>query len=161
MTDITRAYDWEEKIWGRTCRQPVSALKDSEERAGIKYSLVIQEGGCCSFHYHANRSNRFEVTSGVLRVVWAIGWELFHRDLRKGDSLLIRANIPHQFQCLRGESYAKEIYLPDGGGVDVTDIVRMTTGVKLDSKSERFRTLVERPCVVLADGSFRTPIKDD
>lgn len=111
--------NWEQKCWGLTrC-----------VHKGHKYSrheLEVVKGGFCSFHYHQYRSNVFRVEAGVVRVVWAFGWEIKHKDLHPGNVLEIKEGIPHQFQVLENGLMIEEYHSLER--CDMRDIYRLTEG---------------------------------
>ena len=124
----------EEKIWGQT-------VCTHQSLSYMRHELEMREGCYCSFHYHNNRANVFRVTAGVIRVVWAYGWYLYHRTLRAGEALEIPSLVPHQFQVLESGSAVEEYY-PDRGGVVLhEDIERLTVGgeVLITADAHMFR----------------------
>lgn len=118
-------YEWHEKVWGKT-----RCVVESDRFQ--QHELEVEEGGVCSFHYHGDRANKFVVKSGVVRIVWALGWEVSGRDLSAGETMVINSLVPHQFQVIEAGEMIEE-YWPDRGGfVETDDIVRLTIGVKLN-----------------------------
>lgn len=115
--------DWEDKCWGKTRCISLTATYS-------QHDLCLEPAGSfCSLHYHENRSNIFAVTRGVVRVVWLMGWEVRYCTLtEKSMSLMIRANVIHQFQVLE-EGFMIETYQCDGKSIiSVDDIHRLSVG---------------------------------
>ena len=119
--------DWHGKAWGKT-RCIVNSPRFQ------KHELKIEAGGFCSFHYHEERANRFIVKSGKVRIVWAYGWRLLHLDLGIGGVCEIGAGIPHQFQVIESGAMTEEYWSERGRVIETADIVRLTTGSKIDSE---------------------------
>jgi len=122
---------WRDKAWGQTRCLWLGA-------EASEHQLKVNEGGFCSFHYHKERANYFRVTYGLVRVIWTIGWQIFHKDLTADEpTLVIPALICHQFQVIEsGEMY--EVYRPDRGAdrVREDDIERLCQGDAIDRGSK-------------------------
>lgn len=108
----------ETKPWGVTRKVESSLTKSVHE-------LRLNRGGFCSFHYHKVKTNRFIVDSGLVRVVWSIGFVLKHLDLSEGDILVIDPMICHQFQVLESGNMIEEY---TGPYVVDSDIERLSAG---------------------------------
>jgi len=126
-----RAERWEKKVWGE-----VMHLFQSPD---VAISLLrVKAGFRCSKHLHRHRVNAFMVLSGKLEVwIWTCEEEFrsypenpMHRRLllpSLSSSLAVGVNRPHMFRVLRS-GLVVEIYTPDGGPVEIEDIVRFDVG---------------------------------
>lgn len=122
---------WEQKCWGE-----VQHVFNSPDVAVSV--LKVKAGFRCSKHLHRTRVNRFVVVSGCIKVwSWASEAE-FHEypdnptwvdDLHLGgvQTTTVSAEVPHMF-VVRESGLVVEIYTPDGGPVDIDDIVRFDEG---------------------------------
>ena len=118
--------DWQTKIWGKT-RCLIESPFYSE------HELEVEEGGVCSCHFHKSRGNHFIVKSGAVRIVWGYGWKVESVVLTSGMVGTIPSLVPHPFQCFQS-GIMEESYHPDRGGVVLdSDIIRLTTGCKVDT----------------------------
>jgi quercetin dioxygenase-like cupin family protein len=113
--------EWTKKAWGRTMRcQPHLPFTDV-------HLLEVEAGGYSSWHYHPHQTNLFLNVSAEVRVIYKL---LVDRNLsgrvlsNPGDSILILANIPHQFQVI-SSGVMMELYSPVEGDVG---IVRLGNG---------------------------------
>lgn len=118
--------NWEKKIWGWTRET------GNERPLKSTHELLLERGGFCSLHYHVGCNNKFEVTAGVVRVVWSYGGRLGAKIIEPGEGFFVPANLPHQFQVIQDGSMI-EIYEPVSPehAVKYDDIVRLTIGGKV------------------------------
>jgi mannose-6-phosphate isomerase-like protein (cupin superfamily) len=124
-----RAERWKEKVWG------LSANLWLSREAAISI-LRVKKGFRCSCHYHRTRRNFFLGLAGVIEVwewhdvpfmqAWPEHPSCKHL-LKQGDSATVPAGSPHFFRVLES-GLVVEIYTPDGGPVEIEDIVRFDCG---------------------------------
>lgn len=134
---------WDTKCWGYT-----RCLEESDDFSW--HELKLQAGGYCSFHYHKQRANKFIVLSGVVRVVFAYGWDVKWEELRASDQFVMPSLVPHQFQVLE-DGEMQEEYFPDRGSkISIFDIVRLTEGNVVSDP----RFFIVRPGIRLHDGTL-------
>lgn len=134
---------WENKCWGRT--------RCIEERDDYSMHLLeLQAGGFCSFHYHKQRANKFRVISGIVRVVFAYGWNVQWEELKATDEFVMPSLVPHQFQVIEAGEMEEEYYPDRGDKISNADIVRLSIGSKVLDP----RFFVMRPGIRLADGTL-------
>lgn len=109
---------WTDKPWGRTRRDHLSLVCQIDE-------IDVLQGGYCSIHRHATKTNLFHLLSGQINIrqFTATGERLNSKYLHPGESLIVPAGIWHQFWSPL-ESRAVEVYLPTNGAVDPEDIER-------------------------------------
>lgn len=126
-----RSERWEEKVWGEVMhlfKSPDAAISLLRVKAGFR----------CSRHLHHHRTNAFIVLSGMFEVwEWineddlSISWDQPCRITRitpfLSSSLAVPVNRPHMFRVLES-GLVVEIYTPDGGPVEIEDIVRFDEG---------------------------------
>ncbi len=113
--------DWTVKAWGKT-----RELVDSPFYS--KHDLQVTVGGYCSVHYHAQRANRFMVSSGLVEVVELYGPKLVRHVLGPDNVHVVPSLVPHIFMVHKTGSMIEE-YFPDrGGAVARDDIIRLTEG---------------------------------
>lgn len=123
---------WERKVWGE-----VQHVFNSPDVAVSV--LKVKEGFRCSRHWHEYRCNQFILVSGRIEV-WSWSSEGDLTDWPnppswidvlslEGDeqSCKVPAETPHMF-VVRESGLVVEIYTPDGGPVDINDIVRFDEG---------------------------------
>lgn len=116
---------WETKVWGRT--RPII-----ETEFFSRHELTLEAGGYCSFHWHKERANRFQVLEGYVRIVEVIGSQYLETTLGPGGIHTVASLVAHQFQVLQ-PGWMLEDYWPDRGGeVRNDDIVRLSVGGKVD-----------------------------
>ena len=115
---------WQQKVWGKT------RCTHRSKRYAL-HELEVDKGGFCSYHYHLNRSNVFRVVTGLVRVVWTLGWQIHCTDLGPDNEFEIDAQIAHQFQVLENGLMLEEYY--SDFEVEELDIFRLTTGGKVHS----------------------------
>lgn len=123
---------WEQKCWGE-----VQHVFNSPDVAVSV--LKVKAGFRCSRHWHEHRCNQFILVFGRIDVwSWAGEGELtewpnypqcVNRLSLEGRFLItkVRAGTPHMF-VVRESGLVVEIYTPDGGPVDINDIVRFDEG---------------------------------
>lgn len=123
---------WEPKVWGS-----VQHVFNSPDVAVSV--LKVNAGFRCSRHWHERRCNQFVLVSGRIEVwSWAGEGELtdwpnpptWVDELHHGTdctSCKVLARTPHMF-IVRESGLVVEIYTPDGGPVDINDIVRFDEG---------------------------------
>jgi mannose-6-phosphate isomerase-like protein (cupin superfamily) len=117
------ATGWENKVWGRTRIDYLSGME-------MGHSLEVVEGHVCSMHIHENRDNTFVVDSGVIRVVYIKGMQVFSKTIGDGcekNRLFIPPWQVHQFQVL-SSGKLREYYTSYRKNLDPNDIVRFSTG---------------------------------
>ena len=119
-------HPWELKCWGK-----VQHVFNSPDVAVSV--LKVNKGFRCSVHYHKHRINGFTVVSGKIKICsWLVGetperpvWST--NILRTGDTVNIPIRYPHMFEVIES-GIIVEVYTPDGGPVDINDIVRFDEG---------------------------------
>lgn len=126
---------WEPKVWG-------SVQHVFNSRDGAVSMLKVKAGFRCSRHWHERRCNQFILVSGRIEVwSWANEGELTDwpnppTRIEKMSinafgigrrSVSVPAGTPHMF-VVRESGIVVEIYTPDGGPVDIDDIVRFDEG---------------------------------
>lgn len=113
---------WENKVWGRV--QHIF----SSPHAAVSY-LEVEEGTCCSRHYHRWRANLFYCLDAELVIeTWVVGDRRLSF-LRPGDGYTVPSGILHRFRVLKSGKVI-EVYWPDKESVTVSihDIVRLDEG---------------------------------
>jgi len=120
---------WQSKIWGS-----VQHVFNSPDVAVSVLKVIA--GFRCSHHLHRFRCNQFSIVSGRVAIwEWVDEGDLFRNpdrptmmsSLVPGQSIQIRSNRPHMFEVIES-GIIVEIYTPDGGPVDIDDIVRFDEG---------------------------------
>ena len=119
---------WENKCWGRA----MHCFMDS--RVSVSY-LEIQQGWRCSRHYHSHRANHFVVIEGeVIIDQWGRGVTVPLESeiassvtLIPGSTLSVGSMLYHRFRATKSGKMI-EVYSPDGGEVEMDDIVRFDVG---------------------------------
>ncbi len=117
---------FEDKVWGKVWHIFISLY------SAVSY-LEVNEGFCCSKHYHEDRVNVFAVTSGKLLIQqWPHG-VLRENTLKAQEGLEVPAGILHRFVVLESGNVI-EIYYPKNGNsvVRFSDIVRENEGGPFD-----------------------------
>ena len=115
----------EDKIWGKATH-----VFASPHAAVSILETVI--GGYCSRHYHAQRINRFIVTSGIIEVVeynQTGELEVNRTRMESGDVHDVDAGIIHRFEVV-SPGQVIEVYYPAKPGciVGLDDIQRLDIG---------------------------------
>lgn len=128
--DFEGAAKWEQKCWGLV--QHVFSSPD------VAVSILkVDRGFRCSRHLHKHRVNTFWLVSGVVDVwEWASERDVVknpnfpiycHRMKFSEPHVTVNAGRPHMFRVLES-GLVVEIYTPDGGPVDISDITRFDEG---------------------------------
>lgn len=123
---------FQRKVWG--------AVQHVFNSPDVAVSVLkVNAGFRCSRHWHENRCNQFILVSGKIDIwTWTDENELrstpnlpYWIDRMSLDSecrtVKIAAGVPHMF-VVRESGLVVEIYTPDGGPVDIDDIVRFDEG---------------------------------
>lgn len=129
---------FEKKVWGE-----VQHVFNSPDVAVSV--LKVNAGFRCSRHWHVHRCNQFILVSGKIEVwSWASEGDLtdWNDPPMKPNppmwvdmmsigggrrNVIVPAGAPHMF-VVRESGLMVEIYTPDGGPVDIDDIVRFDEG---------------------------------
>lgn len=141
VDDAKIDHEWRDKVWGRTRCCTWSPYY-------YYYDLEVKKNTFCSFHLHRRRSNVFFVCSGVIKVVWALGWNLYQKVLSENDDLIVDPNIPHQFQVLEDGLIREEYFSNRGEHISHMDITRFTSGGESDLVQ------LNRPMIFDKDGNY-------
>lgn len=126
------SHTWEPKVWGE-----VTHVFDSPH---VAISVLrVKAGFRCSRHCHRMRANAFMVLAGKIEVwEWLCSEGGFRRwsDVPYYRKILtpsrvpqasIESGKPHMFRVIES-GLVVEIYTPDGGPVEIEDIVRFDEG---------------------------------
>lgn len=98
------------KPWGKT------EILFEKNNVSI-HRLEVDEGGCCSLHFHQAKFNVFYVESGSILI------NPFGKILTKGELFEISPGIEHQFKALE-KTVVFEIYFVT---LNNEDIIRIKT----------------------------------
>lgn len=116
--------EWQSKVWGRT-----RCLVENELYS--LHELESDAGGYCSFHYHTDRLNVFEIVKGTLEIVTVYGPQVQSKILTADERFSVPSLVVHQFRCLEDCTLFEHYAADRGGTVRNDDIHRIMVGGKL------------------------------
>lgn len=123
---MTQSPTWESKCWGRVWHRFYDDLLGES-------LLEVEDGWCCSIHWHQSRWNCFIAIDATLLI------ETFgpasqtpqpndKKILSAGQSLVVAPGIWHRFCVLKAGRVAELYWTTDGSHCQINDIVRWNEG---------------------------------
>ena len=125
------------KIWGE--RRRILLTDNSEIDL-----LYLKKDSFCSTHRHKQKSNKFVVISGKVK----IETEFAQQILKKDDSFTVKPPLTHRFVALEDSIMVELAYRKDGK-IDPSDIFRISqggriiNGIKMSENELREKGLLE------------------